>query len=58
MRSAADIDEVGWPESAAELARIESIRSCRPSVSQVSCVLSFIGSSSFGRWRSGDPAAR
>src|SRR5712664_375446 len=30
-RSAADIDEVGWPEPAAVLQRIESTRSCCPS---------------------------
>ena len=31
IRSAADIDEVGWPEPAAVLQRIESTRSCWPS---------------------------
>src|SRR5437870_305719 len=31
MRSAADIDDVGWPEPAAVLHRIESTRSCWPS---------------------------
>src|SRR3954447_12989270 len=31
MRSAADIDEVGWPEFAAADARTESTRSCCPS---------------------------
>src|SRR5207248_6731417 len=30
IRSAADIDEVGWPEPAAVLQRIESTRSCWP----------------------------
>ena len=31
MRSAADMDEVGWPDFAAALARMESTRSCCPS---------------------------
>src|SRR5258708_26610430 len=31
IRSAADIDEVGWPDPAAVLQRIESTRSCWPS---------------------------
>src|SRR3989475_12634387 len=31
MRSAADIEEVGWPEPAAVLQRMESTRSCWPS---------------------------
>ena len=31
MRSAADIDDVGWPDPAAVLQRIESTRSCWPS---------------------------
>src|SRR5690242_7963725 len=31
IRSAADIEEVGWPEPAAVLQRIESTRSCWPS---------------------------
>src|SRR4029077_10682386 len=31
MRSAADIEEVGWPEPAAVLHRMESTRSCCPS---------------------------
>jgi hypothetical protein len=30
MRSADDIEEVGWPEPAAVLQRIESTRSCCP----------------------------
>ena len=45
MRSAADIDDVGCPDPAAELARIESIRSCRPRLAQVSFMWSFIVSS-------------
>src|SRR5438105_11201469 len=31
MRSAADIEEVGWPDPAAVLQRMESTRSCWPS---------------------------
>src|ERR1700738_2689397 len=31
VRSAADIEEVGWPDPAAVLQRIESTRSCCPS---------------------------
>src|SRR5690242_13100275 len=31
MRSAADIDDVGWPDPAAVLERMESTRSCCPS---------------------------
>src|SRR5689334_12005232 len=41
MRSAADIEEVGWPEPAAAAARTESTRSCWPSSRHCSC--SFIG---------------
>jgi hypothetical protein len=36
MRSAADMEEVGCPEPDDELARIESIRSWRPRLLQVS----------------------
>ena len=31
MRSAADIEDVGWPDPAAVLQRMESTRSCWPS---------------------------
>src|SRR5918999_5821405 len=37
MRSAADIDEVGWPDPAALLIRMESTRSCCPRSRHCSC---------------------
>ena len=37
MRSAADMEEVGWPEFVTALARMESTRSCCPSSRQRSC---------------------
>jgi hypothetical protein len=40
IRSAADIDEVGWPDFVTAAARIESTRSCCPSSRQRS--VSFI----------------